>query len=385
MIEYIIHGAYFLAALLFIYGLKRMASPVTARSGILIAGVGMVLAVLAAFLYGFDVREAAQEHLTMNVALVLIALGLGLGWAWYSGKKVAMTDMPQMVALYNGMGGGAAAAIAATELFSGNAQSHGVVVAVLAVLGGLIGAVALSGSLIAWAKLDGRMNGVFRLPAQQIINLVLFLGSLALGAYIVVTGINGEISFPLIGLFFILALLLGVLLTTPIGGADMPVVISLYNAFTGLAVAFEGFVLQNPAMIIAGTVVGSAGTLLTLMMAKAMNRPVSNVIFSQFGGSDDDGGEIEGSMKAADASDAAIAMYYASKVIIVPGYGLAVAQAQHKLYEFVKLLQKQGVDVAFAIHPVAGRMPGHMNVLLAEAGVPYDIIYDLEDINEDVP
>ncbi|NLY57219.1 MAG: NAD(P)(+) transhydrogenase (Re/Si-specific) subunit beta [Gammaproteobacteria bacterium] len=385
MIEYVIHGAYFLAALLFIYGLKRMASPVTARSGILIAGVGMVLAVLAAFLYGFDVREAAQEHLTMNVALVLIALGLGLGWAWYSGKKVAMTDMPQMVALYNGMGGGAAAAIAATELFSGNAQSHGVVVAVLAVLGGLIGAVALSGSLIAWAKLDGRMNGVFRLPAQQIINLVLFLGSLALGAYIVVTGINGEISFPLIGLFFILALLLGVLLTTPIGGADMPVVISLYNAFTGLAVAFEGFVLQNPAMIIAGTVVGSAGTLLTLMMAKAMNRPVSNVIFSQFGGSDDDGGEIEGSMKSADASDAAIAMYYASKVIIVPGYGLAVAQAQHKLYEFVKLLQKQGVDVAFAIHPVAGRMPGHMNVLLAEAGVPYDIIHDLEDINEDFP
>ncbi|GGJ07443.1 NAD(P)(+) transhydrogenase (Re/Si-specific) subunit beta [Halopseudomonas pertucinogena] len=385
MIEYIIHGAYFLAALLFIYGLKRMASPVTARSGILIAGVGMVLAVLAAFLYGFDVRPAAEEYLTMNVALVLIALGLGLGWAWYSGKKVAMTDMPQMVALYNGMGGGAAAAIAATELFSGNAQSHGAVVSVLAVLGGLIGAVALSGSLIAWAKLDGRMNGVLRLPAQQIINLVLFLGSLALGAYIVVTGLEGGISFPLIALFFVLALALGVLLTTPIGGADMPVVISLYNALTGLAVAFEGFVLQNPAMIIAGTVVGSAGTLLTLMMAKAMNRPVSNIIFSQFGGSDEDGGEIEGTMKSADASDAAIAMYYASKVIIVPGYGLAVAQAQHKLYEFVKLLQKQGVDVAFAIHPVAGRMPGHMNVLLAEAGVPYDIIYDLEDINEDFP
>ncbi|WP_185267846.1 NAD(P)(+) transhydrogenase (Re/Si-specific) subunit beta [Halopseudomonas xiamenensis] len=385
MSQFIIEAVYFLTALLFIYGLKRMASPVTARSGILIAGIGMVLAVLAAFLYGFDVREAAQEHLTMNVALVLIALGLGLGWAWYSGKKVAMTDMPQMVALYNGMGGGAAAAIAATELFSGNAQSHGVVVSILAVLGGLIGAVALSGSLIAWAKLDGRMNGVIRLPAQQLINAVLFLGSLALGAYIVVTGLNGVISFPMIALFFILALVLGVLLTTPIGGADMPVVISLYNAFTGLAVAFEGFVLQNPAMIIAGTVVGSAGTLLTLMMAKAMNRPVSNVIFSQFGGSDDDGGEIEGSMKSADASDAAIAMYYASKVIIVPGYGLAVAQAQHKLYEFVKLLQKQGVDVAFAIHPVAGRMPGHMNVLLAEAGVPYDIIHDLEDINEDFP
>lgn len=208
---------------------------------------------------------------------------------------------------------------------------------------------------------------------------------MGIGAAITAAGFaGGEVSMLLVSLFFILALALGVLLTTPIGGADMPVVISLYNAFTGLAVAFEGFVLQNPAMIIAGTVVGSAGTLLTLMMAKAMNRPVSNVIFSQFGESGGEGdADIEGSMKSAEASDAAIAMYYASKVIIVPGYGLAVAQAQHKLYEFVKLLQKQGVDVKFAIHPVAGRMPGHMNVLLAEAGVPYDIIHDLEDINED--
>ena len=258
----------------------------------------------------------------------------------------------------------------------------------LAVLGGLIGAVALSGSLIAWAKLDGRMNKTWRLPNQQYVNLGLFCAALAMGAALVVMGLMDVVQAPVfvIALFFIVALVLGVMLTTPIGGADMPVVISLYNAFTGLAVAFEGFVLQNPAMIIAGTVVGSAGTLLTLMMAKAMNRNVSNIIFSDFGGGDDsDDSEISGSMKAADASDAAIAMYYASKVIIVPGYGLAVAQAQHKLYEFVKLLQKQGVEVSFAIHPVAGRMPGHMNVLLAEAGVPYDIIYDLEDINEDFP
>ncbi|WP_022962543.1 NAD(P)(+) transhydrogenase (Re/Si-specific) subunit beta [Halopseudomonas pelagia] len=381
----IIEGAYFIAALLFIYGLKRMASPKTARSGIVVAGWGMVLAVVVAFLYGLDVNERAQPHVGLNLGLLMIALGLGVGWAWYSGKKVAMTDMPQMVALYNGMGGGAAAAIAAIELFSGNAQSHGVVVTILAVLGGLIGAVALSGSLVAWAKLDGRISKTLRLPGQQLINAVLFFAALGLGAAITTAGVTGvEVSMLLISLFFILALVLGVLLTTPIGGADMPVVISLYNAFTGLAVAFEGFVLQNPAMIIAGTVVGSAGTLLTLMMAKAMNRPVSNVIFSQFGesGGEDDS-DIEGSMKTAEASDAAIAMYYASKVIIVPGYGLAVAQAQHKLYEFVKLLQKQGVDVKFAIHPVAGRMPGHMNVLLAEAGVPYDIIHDLEDINED--
>ena len=382
--NFIIEAAYFIAALLFIYGLKRMASPVTARSGIVVAGWGMIIAVVAAFLYGLDVAPRAEEHLTVNIILVVVALALGIGWAWFSGKKVAMTDMPQMVALYNGMGGGAAAAIAASELFSGNAQAHGLVVTILAVLGGLIGSVALSGSLIAWAKLDGRMNKTLRLPAQQWINAGLFLASLALGAAITAMGAEAGVPMLLIAVFFVLALILGVLLTTPIGGADMPVVISLYNAFTGLAVAFEGFVLQNPAMIIAGTVVGSAGTLLTLMMAKAMNRPVSNVIFSQFGeGGDGDDGDIEGSMKSAEASDAAIAMYYASKVIIVPGYGLAVAQAQHKLFEFVKLLQKQGVDVRFAIHPVAGRMPGHMNVLLAEAGVPYDIIFDLEDINED--
>ncbi|PAU88748.1 NAD(P) transhydrogenase subunit beta [Pseudomonas sp. WN033] len=381
----IIETAYFVAALLFIYGLKRMSSPVTARSGILVAGWGMALAVVVAFLYGFDVNERAQPHLTMNIALVLIALGLGVGWAWYSGKKVAMTNMPQMVALYNGMGGGAAAAIAAVELFSGNAQAHGVVISILAVLGGLIGSVALSGSLVAWAKLDGRLNRVLRLPMQQLVNAVLFFASLATGAAVVTAGMAGaEPPMLLIAVFFLIALALGVMITTPIGGADMPVVISLYNALTGLAVAFEGFVLQNPAMIIAGTVVGSAGTLLTLMMAKAMNRSVTNVLFSQFGGDEEgDAGDIQGSMKASEASDAAIAMYYASKVIIVPGYGLAVAQAQHKLYEFVKLLQKQGVDVRFAIHPVAGRMPGHMNVLLAEAGVPYDIIADLEDINED--
>ncbi|MEH6492615.1 NAD(P)(+) transhydrogenase (Re/Si-specific) subunit beta [Halopseudomonas sp.] len=383
---FLIDAAYFVAAFLFLYGLKRMASPVTARSGIVVAGGGMVLAVAAAFLYGFDVAPRAEPYLGTNLLLLVIALGLGVTWAWFSGKRVAMTDMPQMVALYNGMGGGAAAAIAATELFSGNALAHGPVVTLLAILGGLIGAVALSGSLIAWAKLDGRMNKSWRLPKQQYVNLGLFCAALALGAAVVVMGLMDVVQVPVfvVALFFIIALVLGVMLTTPIGGADMPVVISLYNAFTGLAVAFEGFVLQNPAMIIAGTVVGSAGTLLTLMMAKAMNRQVSNIIFSDFGGEDDGAdGEIQGTMKSADASDAAIAMYYASKVIIVPGYGLAVAQAQHKLYEFVKLLQKQGVEVNFAIHPVAGRMPGHMNVLLAEAGVPYDIIYDLEDINED--
>jgi NAD(P) transhydrogenase subunit beta len=204
---------------------------------------------------------------------------------------------------------------------------------------------------------------------------------LGLGLFIVLVE-HGHASPQVVAVFFALALIFGVLMTMPIGGADMPVVISLYNAFTGLAVGFEGYVLQNPALMIAGMVVGSAGTLLTLLMAKAMNRSVSNVIFSNFGATgDEQQGEIKGSMKPAEAGDAAVNMRYASKVIIAPGYGLAVAQAQHKLYEFVKLLTDAGVEVKFAIHPVAGRMPGHMNVLLAEAGVPYDMIYDLEDIN----
>ncbi|WP_077529537.1 NAD(P)(+) transhydrogenase (Re/Si-specific) subunit beta [Vreelandella utahensis] len=382
MVSFLIAAAFFVATLLFIYGLKRMASPVTAPSGIRVAGWGMVIAVAAAFLYAFDVRPAASEHLGTNFLLALVALGIGVAWAWRSGKRVEMTGMPQMVALYNGMGGGAAAAIAAVELYSGNAQAYGFVVTVLALVGGLIGAVALSGSIVAWAKLDGRLNRTLRFNAQQLVNGGLLALAALFALYVLIVG-AGAVPTTAITLFFIAALVLGVLLTTPIGGADMPVVISLYNAFTGLAVAFEGFVLQNPAMIIAGTVVGSAGTLLTFLMAKAMNRSVSNVIFSNFGEEDDGSGGIEGSMKSVDASDAAISMYYGSKVIIVPGYGLAVAQAQHKLYEFVKLLQKQGVEVAFAIHPVAGRMPGHMNVLLAEAGIPYDIIHDLEDINEE--
>jgi len=376
----IIDASYFVAAFLFIFGLKRMSSPVTASTGIRWAGWGMVVAVLASFLYVVDVAEDAKPFLTTNIILAVIALVIGLGWAWWSGKRVEMTAMPQMVALYNGMGGGAAAAIAAIELFGGKAHSS--VALALAVLGGLIGAISLSGSLIAWGKLDGRINKTLRLSGLQAINGTLLLILVGIGAYIVYS--HGQVPFSVLAVFFALALFYGVMMTMPIGGADMPVVISLYNAFTGLAVGFEGYVLNNPALMIAGMVVGSAGTLLTLLMAKAMNRSVSNVLFSNFGAAGDEGaGEIQGSMKPVDAGDAGINMRYASKVIIAPGYGLAVAQAQHKLFEFVKLIQDAGVEVKFAIHPVAGRMPGHMNVLLAEAGVPYDIIYDMEDINNE--
>ena len=363
----IIDVSYFLAAVLFIYGLKRMGSPMTARGGIVWAGAGMVLATVVTFLFpGMS-----------NYILMMIAIGLGGIIAWISGKKVAMTDMPQMIALYNGMGGGAAAAIAAVELYGGN--DHGLTFGILAILGGFIGAVSFSGSLVAFAKLQGFKNTTLRFKGQQILNLVLLVSTLVMAVIVITQPDTGNT----ISIFFVLALALGITMTVPIGGADMPVVISLYNALTGLAVAFEGFVQQNPAMIIAGTVVGAAGSLLTQLMAKAMNRSLANVLFSGFGETTSEETEINGSMKAIDASDVGVMMAFANKVLIVPGYGMAVAQAQHKVWELTQLLIDRDVDVKFAIHPVAGRMPGHMNVLLAEAGVPYDIIYDENEINSE--
>ena len=374
------------AAFLFLYGLKRMSSPVTAPSGIFVAGIGMLVAIVASFLYVFSISAAAKPFLPVNIGLAILALLIGGGAAWWSGKKVAMTSMPQMVALYNGMGGGAAGAIAAVELFGDKAQ--GATQLVVTLIGALIGAVSLSGSLIAWAKLDGVIKKPLRFAGQQAVNAAVMLATVAIGGYIVfvtVSGTGGLIAMAtLIYLFFACALVFGILMTLPIGGADMPVVISIYNAATGLAVGLGGFVLQNPALMIAGMVVGAAGTLLTLLMAKAMNRSVGNVIFTNFGAATKHKqGDIKGSLKPTEAGDAGIFMRYAAKVIIVPGYGLAVAQGQQKLYEFVKLLQAGGVEVRFAVHPVAGRMPGQMDVLLAEAGVPYDLIFQLEDINDD--
>jgi NAD(P) transhydrogenase subunit beta len=381
-----IGGVDLVAAFLFMFGLKQMSSPATAPAGIRLAGVGMAAAVLVSFLYVFTVEPAAQPHLMVNIGLAVVALGIGGAGAWFVGRTVAMTAMPQMVAIYNGMGGGAAGGIAAVELFGGRA--HGATQLAVTLAGALIGSVSLSGSLIAWAKLDGVLNKPLRIPGQQIMNLLAMVLTLVVGAA-VFASIHG-VALPLgtqtlIALFFALALIFGILMTLPIGGADMPVVISIYNAFTGLAVALEGFVLQNPALMIAGMVVGAAGLLLTLIMAQAMNRSVANVLFTNFGtpAKSKGGGPVPGTEKAVEASDAAIKMRYATSVIIVPGYGLAAAHAQQKLYEFVKLLQAAKVSVKFAIHPVAGRMPGQMDVLLAEAGVPYDMIVQLEDVNDD--
>ena len=363
----LIQAVYFAAALLFIIGLKRMSSPKGARGGIVWAGAGMLIAGLITFLW-------PGMH---NDILILTAIFVGGIAAWWSGKRVPMTAMPQMVALYNGMGGGAAAAIACQELVRGYPFAPAPVV--LAVIGALIGAVSFSGSLIAFAKLQGLIKKSLRYRGQQIVNFLVLLATVAAGAWVI--ALRGDAPMQLVIAFFALALAFGVLVTIPIGGADMPVVISLYNACTGLAVAFEGFVLGNAAMIIAGMVVGAAGTLLTQLMAKAMNRSLANVLFSNFGESSAEGGAIAGSLKPIDAADAGVMIAYAEKVIVVPGYGMAVAQAQHKIWELCQLLIDRGVTVRFAIHPVAGRMPGHMNVLLAEAGVPYDLIGDLDEIN----
>jgi NAD(P) transhydrogenase subunit beta len=316
-----------------------------------------------------------------NYLLMTVAIAVGGGLAFWSGKRVAMTDMPQMIALYNGMGGGAAGAIAAVELLKDTFPSTAFLA--LAIAGALIGSVSFSGSLIAFAKLQGWARKPLRFPGQQLFNLGLLLASVGIGAWLVV---QGEPAGGLVLLFFVLALGYGIMMALPIGGADMPVVISLFNALTGLAVAFEGFVLNNAAMIIAGTVVGSAGTLLTQLMARAMNRSISSVLFSAFGSVEEAaGGEVAGSMKPIEATDVGVMMAYAERVVIVPGYGMAVAQAQHKIQELTELLIRRGVDVKFAIHPVAGRMPGHMNVLLAEANVPYDLLYDLDEINPVFP
>ncbi|MCK9989224.1 MAG: NAD(P)(+) transhydrogenase (Re/Si-specific) subunit beta [Rugosibacter sp.] len=371
----LIDVSYFVVAVLFILGLKAMASPVTAKRGIAWAGVGMLLATLITF---------ATPGMR-NIGLMIAAIVLGGGLAWYLGRVVKMTDMPQMVAIYNGMGGGAAAGIAALEFARG--EAHGVMVTVLALLGALIGSVAFSGSCIAFAKLQGIMKKARRLPAQNFVNALLALVALGLAVKLVLAALPSATPAPaqhgLLIAFFVISLVLGAVLTNPIGGADMPVVISLLNAFTGLAVGLEGYVLGNPALIIAGIVVGASGTLLTQLMAKAMNRPISNIIFTPITGEAQAGAGVTGTMKEASAMDAAAMMRFAQKVIIIPGYGMAVAGAQHKVWEMARLLQEAGVEVKFAIHPVAGRMPGHMNVLLAEAGVPYDMIFDLEEINEE--
>ena len=309
-----------------------------------------------------------------------IAIVIGGGFGYIAAKRVAMTGMPQMVALFNGMGGGAAAGISAVELLGTiDATSS------LAIIGGIIGAVSFAGSILAFMKLQGWMRPrPVTFPGQQRVNTAVLVLAILSGAFIVLTPAWLPLGVATyLPLFFVLSLLFGVLMTLPIGGADMPVVISMYNAFTGLAVALDGFSFATPnyAMVVAGIIVGAAGSLLTLQMAKAMNRSIANVFFGAFGATEDDSATVQGSMKPVEADDVAVMLAYADKVIVAPGYGMAVAQAQQKVKELSDLLESRGVTVKFAIHPVAGRMPGHMNVLLAEAGVAYDKLFDRDEIN----
>ena len=370
-----INAVYVVAVLVFILGLKALSGPTTARRGILYAGVAMLLAVLATFF---------SPGLS-NFALIAIGVLVGGLGGWYWARVVKMTAMPQMVAIFNGMGAGAAAAIAAVELLGHLARNA---TAALSVAGGVIGSISIAASLIAFAKLQGWLpSRPIVLPARQVVNTGVLVVGAAFGVYALVV----LSTFWLLP-FYVLLLLYGVLLTLPIGGADMPVVISLTNALTGIAVGLDGFALVNGplgdagyAMVIAGVLVGSAGSLLTVLMARAMNRSISNVFFGAFGAVEETGGEVRGQLKPIEASDVAVMMEYATQVIIVPGYGMAVAQAQQKVKELADLLEAKGVSVKFAIHPVAGRMPGHMNVLLAEAGIAYEKLFDRDEINAEFP
>ncbi len=371
---------YIITVIFFIIGLHRMTHPRTARSGIVWAGGAMALAVVVTFLY-------PGMH---NIALIVIGIAIGGSIGWIAAKRVAMTDMPQMVAIYNGMGGGAAGAIAAVELLKSAASLAApspslslLSTSALAITGAAIGSVSISGSVIAFLKLQGWMRQrPIKFTGQQPVNILVLLLAIAFGVLVLYPHALG---FNTLLPFFLLAIGYGILMTLPIGGADMPVVISLYNALTGLAVAMDGFALENFAMVVAGTLVGAAGSLLTLLMARAMNRSIGNVLFSAFGAKEEEATGIVGTMKPIQPEDAAVMLAYANSVIIAPGYGMAVAQAQQKVKELTDLLESKGVTVKFAIHPVAGRMPGHMNVLLAEAGVPYDHLFDRDEINAEFP
>lgn len=362
---------YFLAAVLFIVGLQRMSSPTHARPGIWWAGLGMLLAVGVTL---------AQPHLHDKLALIAAAIAVGGLAAFLQAKRVNTSEMPRMIAIYNSLGGGAAAGIAAVELL--RAAEHTASVRALAIAGGLIGCVAFAGSFLAWAKLHNIMAGRKFVVNRQVSYVAIMALVLILGLILA----TSDTAHPfLLFLFFVLALLFGLMMTLPIAVADIPVLISLFNALTGLAVAFEGYVLGNPTMMVAGALVFAAGVLLTRLMANAVNRRLSVIMYSGFGVSQENAFESDAEhVNDIDAYDAAISMAFASNVVVVPGYGMAVAQAQHKLRELTQLLEERGVEIKFAIHPVAGRMPGHMNVLLAEAGVPYEKIVDLADINSEL-
>jgi len=369
--------SYLVAAALFILGLKKLGSPATARQGNLWAAIGMLLAVVATLL----------DRQVLNYQMILVGLIIGSVIGAIAAYKVEMTDMPQMVGLLNGLGGAASALVAIGEfwrlLSSGEPVTLDATITII--LGVLIGGVTLTGSFVAFAKLQGLLPGApMTFPLQQPINALLLISFFVASGYLLVTPENLSIFLGLVGI----SLVLGVLFVLPIGGGDMPVVISLLNSYSGLAASAAGFVVMNNMLIIAGALVGASGIILTQIMCKAMNRSLTSVLFGAFGGGGTSGaagasgsGNQDKTVKSVDPEEAAMMLGYARSVVIIPGYGMAVAQAQHSVRELADQLEGKGVEVKYAIHPVAGRMPGHMNVLLAEANVPYPQLYDMDDIN----
>jgi NAD(P) transhydrogenase subunit beta len=366
--------AYIVSAVMFIFGLKRLSSPATARSGNQLAAIGMAIALAATLL----------DRQIISFWLIGLGTLVGAVIGTYFARTVQMTAMPQMVALFNGMGGATAALVSLAEYIrlAGRQVTITAGEGTSIVLGTIIGAISFTGSIIAFGKLQEILPGrPIEFPFQRVFNALILIGMLILG----VTIVTGSSGIPGLWGLFALALLLGALFVLPIGGGDMPVVISILNSLTGLAAALTGFVLHNQMLVVAGVLVGASGTLLTLLMSTAMNRSVANVLFGAFGAPVESAAGAEAtqqkSIKSTTAEDTAIALAYARSVVIVPGYGLAVAEAQHTVRELATDLEKRGVDVKYAIHPVAGRMPGHMNVLLAEANVPYDQLLEMDQVN----
>ena len=375
---------YLIGSITFITGLKMLSHPETARKGNLIAAGGMTTAIIGTiFLY-------QDEGIKLgNYIWIFAALLIGTVLGTLAAKKVKMTAMPEMVSLFNGMGGACAALISIVEFdhlihqLSAGKETEGFTLLII-FAGLIIGTISFAGSMVAWGKLNGSIKD-FSFKGQHIVNLLIFSLIIVLSAYLIISG--DPAAANLFYVILVLSIIYGLFFVLPIGGADMPVVISLLNSFTGVAAAFGGFLYNNPVMLTGGILVGSAGTILTILMCKAMNRPLSNVLIGSFGGGPaaGDGTRKQGSYKEISISDSAVVMSYAKKVMIVPGYGLAVAQAQHVGHELEKLLLEKGVEVKYAIHPVAGRMPGHMNVLLAEADVDYESLLEMEQANEEFP
>ncbi len=374
----ILELSYLVAAVLFVFGLKLLSHPETARKGNLWAGAGMFLAMATTMI--FHKNEAGDSIHNLVYILGGIAVGTVLGYL--IAKKVKMTAMPQLVSFFNATGGLAAALISIMEFQSIDLSNTGIFLVTL--LGLFIGSVAFSGSMIAYGKLDGKVGDI-RASYMKYVNIFLLIVVLALIGYMMFGPLNTNESLMIYAYVLLgISLVYGILFVMPIGGADMPVVISLLNSFTGIAAAMGGFLYNNQAMLLGGILVGSAGTILTILMCNAMNRSLLNVIIGAFGGGKSADKE-KGTVKEISVSDAAVLLYYSKSVVIVPGYGLAVAQAQHACHELDSLLEENGVNVRYAIHPVAGRMPGHMNVLLAEADVPYTKLVEMDDINPDMP